>query len=153
MKLKHFLLGASLLASVTLAKPAFAVVDYVETITCGTSTTLATGSSTVLARALYSDSGKKFRATVVYENPLAVDMHYTVGTTITPSATVGSRVVSGSLLQLGLDDMKSLKFCAGTTTVASYGTVTAFYETINYLPDRLSQRDSFIEFFPLPYND
>lgn len=120
------------------AETARAVVGDIEVITVGTSTTLSTGSSTVLAKSQYSNIRKvgdkyedmaNFMAIIQYNAGVAgVPMRFLFGTTGTPSATVGLTLADTKILKVrSLADMQALRFCAGTTTVASYGTATIMY--------------------------
>lgn len=140
--MKKYLMISILLASLFSASKAFAVVDYAEIITAGTSTTPNTGNTTVLARTKYQTN--KFKAILMYTG--VVDCRYTIGSDVTISATNGAILRSGGYLILGLGDMQGFKCCAGTTTAASYGTVAAFYQ----IGDADSQ---FIEYDELGYNE
>ena len=134
---KLFLIGTrgivSLLAAMVLAlycNTAMAVVDYMEILTIGTSTTSTTGSSTVLADTTRNYSEYPyFEAQIYYSNPsnTGVPMKYYI-TTGTPTATSGAELYHGDMLLMrNLEDMKNFKACAGTTTAASYGTAAVFY--------------------------
>src|SRR3990167_2980262 len=109
--------------------PSFAVVDYMEILSIGTSTTPAVGSSTVFADTTRNYAGYPyFEAQISYSNTTAgVPLRYWI-TTGTPTATSGDVVADGDILVLrNLEDMKNFKACAGTTTTASYGTASVRY--------------------------
>lgn len=140
--MKKYLMISIFLASMFSASKAFAVVDYVEIITAGTSTTPNTGNTTVLARTKYQTN--KFKAILTYTG--VGDCRYTIGSDIAVSVTSGAVLRSGGYLVLGLSDMQGFKCCAGTTTAESYGTVAAFYQ----IGDANSQ---FIEYGELGYDE
>ena len=133
------LLAATLAAAcIGITSTAYAVVGDEELLTVGTSTTLTTGSSTVLAKNQYNrvlqlkgdryvDQGN-FEAYLQYNNPRtpAVAMRYSI--LGTPTVTSGfSLADTKAIILRSVADMKAFRCCAGTTTVASYGTLTVFY--------------------------
>lgn len=135
---KRIALSALFVFCAGLTTNAYAVIGDEEIITVGTSTTLSTGSSTVLAKDQYNraivkrgeayiDPGN-FEAYLQYNNPVtpAVNMRYSfLGT---PTVTSGFSLADGKAIILrSVSDMKNFKCCAGTTTTASYGTLTTVY--------------------------
>lgn len=120
----------AILAMQSICHQAQAKVDYMETLSIGTSTTSAVGSSTVLADTTRGyDRYAEFEAWIQYSNPVtpAVPMRYTIATG-TPTANSGAQLFDGDILILrNLTDMKNFKACAGTTTTASYGTASVMY--------------------------
>lgn len=136
--MKKFFICLLAAACIGLASAsAYAAVGHQETITVGTSTgaSLGQGSSTTLALSQYNQTIKirgdryvdpgNFEAYLQYSGALA-DMRYTlVGT---PTVTSGFTLADKKAITLrSVTDMKGFRCCAGTTTEASYGTITAMY--------------------------
>lgn len=109
-----------------MAPQAEAKVEYFETLSIGTSTTVTTGSSTVLNQASY-ENYKYFEAVMTYNNLAGIDMRWRCDGG-NPDVTVGHTLTNGGVLILrSLADMRNFKACAGTTTAASYGTASVSY--------------------------
>ena len=122
--MKKYLMISIFLASMFSASKAFAVVDYVEVIDVGTSTTPSVGNATILARDIYKTN--KFKALLTYKG--TGDCRYTIGNDITVSVTSGAVLRSGGYLVLGLRNKQKFKCCAGTSTTNDYGKMTIFYQ-------------------------
>ena len=141
-KMKKFLKWLAplmLMFCIGLATNAYAVVGHQENISVGTSTTVSSGSSTVLALSQYNrtlemrngsyvDPGN-FSAYLQYSNPsnTGVVARYTLDAS-SPTVTSGFTIKDRDAIVLqSVTDMKNFRVCAGTTTTNSYGTITAIY--------------------------